>query len=357
MDATFQDTQARLARIWTGLLPGGASSSPLEPETDFFEAGGHSLLATRMLSRVQQEFGTQITLPLFYRQPTLDGLARALVAEPPPRYFRFDRVTRLGGGSRKPVYAVVHSNGAFMPLGQLVGEQHPFLALQAADRRSGARLPSTVEEIAAGYVRQLRVLEPSGPYVLLGWCLAGNLAFEAAQQLRAAGERVAAVVLVDTWNPAYLAQMNRLRRLVAERSYGLQIILTELGKVRRGRMTLRAFLRRRNVIQHFMVEPDEVAPGAAPAGYLADRAFDQALLNQVKQASGRYRPRPYDGAVLLIRSSEEPAGYGLDQRFGWRPVVGGGLRMRTVPGSHFSIFLEPAIHLLSRYVREIADGG
>ncbi len=351
----MDDASARLRAIWSDLLPG----APSEPDSNFFAAGGHSLLATRLLSRVEKEFGVKIALPHFYQGPTLDALARALDPGPQARQFRFDRVARLGRGTAKPVFAVMHSNGAFFPLGHEVGMEHAFVALQTADRHSGARLPATVEAIAEGYVRQLRTVEPHGPYVLLGWCLAGNIAYEAAQQLRAAGQEVAAVVMVDTWNPAYFARMGRWRRQVAERSYGWQIILTQFGKVLRGRLGFGAFLRERNAVQRLVKAPTaETGPlSAAAEAYLAQQAFDADLLAQLHAAAQSYRPRPFAGRVLRIRSSEEPCGFGLDRRYGWGNLVGKGLSQVTVPGDHLTIFMEPSIRLLIRSVRSVVAAG
>lgn len=354
MDVALNDTPARLRRIWSDVLPGSIPG----PDVDFFAAGGYSLLATRLLSRVEREFGVKIPLPVFYRTPTLGALAVALAADPPARRFHFDRIARLGRGTAKPVFAVMHSNGAFFPLGHEVGSEHPFVALQTVDRRSGGRLADTIEAIAEGYIRQLRLAEPEGPYVLLGWCLAGNVAYEAAQQLHAAGQEVAAVVLVDTWNPAYFADMAPWRRQVAERSYSWQIILTEFNKVRQGRLTMTEFLRGRNTVQR-LVRPTvitDTTPSAAAEAYLAQQAFDADLLSQLHAAAQRYRPRRYTGRVLRIRSSEEPRGFGLDRRHGWGRLVGDGLRLASVPGDHLTIFMEPSIATLTRHVRAVLVG-
>ncbi len=354
MGVGVNDAPARLQAIWSDLLPG----TPASAEADFFAAGGHSLLATRLLSRVEKEFGRTVALPDFFREPTLGALAHALGGASPARQFRFDRVARLGRGTAKPVFAVMHSNGAFFPLGREVGSDHPFVALQTIDRRTGGRLPATIEAIAEDYVRQLRLVEPQGPYVLLGWCLAGNIAYEAAQQLRTAGQAVSAVVMVDAWNPAYFARMGRWRRQLAERSYGWQIILTQFGKMLRGRLGMGEFLRERNAVRRLVKPPvmDEGPLSPAAQAYLAQQAFDADLLAQLHAAAQTYRPRPYDGNVLHICSSEEPRGFGLDRRFGWGRLVGDGLTRVIVPGDHLTIFLEPAIALLTRAVRELVGG-
>jgi thioesterase domain-containing protein len=53
--------------------------------------------------------------------------------------------------------------------------------------------------MAADYVEQIRSLQDTGPYHLLGWSFGGLVAQEIAVQLRAAGEEVAAVVVLDAY--------------------------------------------------------------------------------------------------------------------------------------------------------------
>ena len=252
----------------------------------------------------------------------------------------------------KPVFAVVHSNGAFFPLGQALGAKHRFLALQAADRRSGGSLPDTVEEIAAGYVRQLLNEEPSGPYVLLGWCHAGNIAYEAAQQLQAAGHAIAGLVLVDTWNPAYPASMRPLRRRLTERSYGLQVIGSDFVRVARGELSLHTCLRQRNLATRLLGPMKTALSGPVAETYRANKAFDEAIGRKLGSACAQYRPKPFSGRTLHVRSASEPCRFGLDRRFGW-----GGLLAAdyvVLPGDHYTIFLEPTVHQLTRHVARLA---
>src|SRR5262249_41543471 len=60
----------------------------------------------------------------------------------------------------------------------------------------------TLEQMTAFYLDELRSLQPEGPYYLGGFCFGGLLALEAAQQLTAAGQEVALVVMIQTMNPA-----------------------------------------------------------------------------------------------------------------------------------------------------------
>ncbi len=67
-------------------------------------------------------------------------------------------------------------------------------AVFTAISRRMTRLP----EAAADYIAELRQVQPHGPYLLGGFSGGGLTAWEMAQQLEAAGEEVALLVLLDT---------------------------------------------------------------------------------------------------------------------------------------------------------------
>jgi len=64
-------TEKALVEIWSELL-GVERIGTLD---DFFELGGHSLMATRVLSRVRERFGVELSLPSLFDAPTVSDLA------------------------------------------------------------------------------------------------------------------------------------------------------------------------------------------------------------------------------------------------------------------------------------------
>ena len=55
--------------------------------------------------------------------------------------------------------------------------------------------------MAADYLRQIRSVQPRGPYFLGGFSFGGLVAFEMAQQLRQSGQQLALLVLIDPTPP------------------------------------------------------------------------------------------------------------------------------------------------------------
>lgn len=56
-----------------------------------------------------------------------------------------------------------------------------------------------IEEMAADYAEQIRSVQPTGPYHLLGWSLGGVLAHAVATRLEELGEEVALLAVLDAY--------------------------------------------------------------------------------------------------------------------------------------------------------------
>jgi thioesterase domain-containing protein/peptidoglycan/xylan/chitin deacetylase (PgdA/CDA1 family) len=69
--------------------------------------------------------------------------------------------------------------------------------LQARGLRRPEPLPASLAEMARDYADQMRMVQPSGPYHLLGWSLGGDIAFAIAEELERRGEEVGLLVILD----------------------------------------------------------------------------------------------------------------------------------------------------------------
>jgi thioesterase domain-containing protein len=79
-----------------------------------------------------------------------------------------------------------------------VDARFPLYGLQARGLRRPEPLPASMAEMARDYTDQIRTVQPSGPYHLLGWSLGGNIAFAITEELERRGEQVGLLVILDS---------------------------------------------------------------------------------------------------------------------------------------------------------------
>jgi nonribosomal peptide synthetase CepC len=117
------------------------------------------------------------------------------------------------GGNRPPLYCVHASGGLswnYAPLLRSLPPNQPVYGVQARGLARTEPLPGSVEEMAADYVEQVRAVQPTGPYHLLGWSLGGRIAQAMATLLEAEGEQVGVLALLDAY-PTDVGRLSRVR--------------------------------------------------------------------------------------------------------------------------------------------------
>jgi amino acid adenylation domain-containing protein len=343
-----------LATLWENTL----GTEPIGVQDNFFDLGGDSLRATHLLAQIEQRWGRRLPLATLVQAPTVAQLARVLrhEGEPAPGS---SLVALRSGGSRPPFFCVHPAGGTvlcYQDLARHLGPEQPVYGLQA--RGLDARQPyqTRVEEMAALYLQEIRVVQPEGPYFLGGFSFGGVVAFEMAQRLQAQGQRVALLALFDAWGPGYPAR----------RSLGEQIRDQLRRRIGRGPDAAPGYIRVGGRRSHREGPAPAATWSARLRGKLARLRWEiivrarrsylrvgpflpRALRNMEVisiQASRAYLPRVYPGRIILFRASRQPAGND-DARLGWGGLAAGGEELHEVPGDHFTILTEPSVRVLA----------
>jgi thioesterase domain-containing protein len=118
---------------------------------------------------------------------------------------------RDGSTTAEPLFCV-HSLGAnlvsFHKIASLMRRDRAVYGLQPHGL-DGRQAPlESIDAMASAYIQEIRKKQPHGPYYLAGVCIGGVLAYEIAQQLRAVGEKVALVALIDSFLPGELQYLH-----------------------------------------------------------------------------------------------------------------------------------------------------
>lgn len=300
-------TERMLAELWCHVL----KLDDVGVHDNFFSLGGHSLLGIQLFTRVEKRTGRRLPIRTLFQAPTIAELAIALEREAPaPSNWR--HLSAIQPEGRRTPFFCVQGDEAHVYLPKLLGGDQPFYGFGHQGEDGQAIEHTSVEDIAATYLKELRNARPHGPYVLGGYSFGGIVAYEMARQLTALGETVPLLVLLDAYAPA-----EGLRSATAEE---------------RLHMPLKRWVMRRLIARH--LRRGTIIPPAL-------RHFH--IIDTYGKATRAYTPGPYTGNVLLLRAEGSPGTPDL----GWNALVSGGVEVRTVPGDHYSVIKEPYVRVLA----------
>ncbi|MFI5866433.1 amino acid adenylation domain-containing protein [Streptomyces sp. NPDC051546] len=330
--------EARLAGIWERLLAAG----PVGVHDDFFASGGHSIDALRLIGRINQAFGERLGVSTVMEHPTVArqaGLLRGRHAGSAP-----DPVVRIRpGGTLDPLF-LVHPIGGnvfcYRDLAAELAPGRPVFGLTALGLTAPGPVPgATVEELAEAHVDALRRIRPEGPYHLAGWSFGGLLAYETAVRLRAAGQEVATLALLDTGYP-------EPAHVPADECDLLEWFHEDLARSAgfdpsdEGASALRSALRgatgttARLAVLAEQVEREGFAPGLDPR----DLARHYAVFRTGIRAAAAYEPPAAPCPVLFLQTS---TGAGESAADRWERRAAAGFTRHDVPTDHYGLMRPP----------------
>ena len=261
------------------------------------------------------------------------------------------RVLREGAADRTPLvlfHAAGGSSLVYVPLVDRLPDDSPVYGIE--------RTEGPLAERAAGYLETIREIAAGRPVALGGWSFGGALAVEVARQLRAAGDEVALVVLLDTVQPSEPVPdtldeaVLRWKRYAdfAKKTYGLDVevpreFLAEHGEDGVLEMLLEGLGAEANAMGGGVIEHQR-------ASFVDNRILQSVDLAQWSEIGAEvpfvlYRAeRMHDGAIEL-----EPRYAEIDPDGGWAKIVDD-LEIVQLRGDHLAVVDEPEVGTVGKHL-------
>jgi len=343
--------ELQLKNLWEEVL----EIHPIGITENFFELGGHSEQASRLLRKIEQKFGKTLPITTLLQAPTVEQLASLISQEEDSQPWA-SLVPIQPHGSRPPffcIHALLGNVLKFSKLGDYLGTDQPLYGLQAKGI-NGKQAPFyRFEDMAAHYIKEIRTLQPEGPYYLGGYSLGGDIAFEMAQQLHSQGQKVGLLVMFDSFG------RGSFPRLTFREQHYLAYLL-KLGCSR----TLLSEVKDLLIRKYQMIRAKLLLSRGLP---LPHKLLSEFIPEVHMQAARSYVPQVYPGQVTLLRASQPSTfykrqdmsrpedWYDRDPEHGWGKAAGGGLVIHDVPGHHHSMFEEPNIQVVTEKLQACLD--
>lgn len=340
-------TEIFLHGLWCKLF----KKEEISVEDNFFEIGGHSLLAVQLVANLKKEFDIEFPLASLITYPTIRKLAE-LVNSKKVEHLWNVMVPIRTQGSLSPIF-LIHGAGLnvlmFQSLARYLHPDRPIYALQARRMDSEHRHNCTIPKIAADYLQEIKQIQPTGPYHLLGYSIGGFIVFEMTKQLEKNQDAVAFAGLIDSvaafaneskkqyqrWVDAVVTPFAKLaftvqaffkeekserRRFLKQKKNNLKVTLyTTLSKFKLVKLPVNG-LERSQELGAYTVSASTIA---------------------MTKALEQYELEPIATRIDLFKATKASFYIREPDHYGWDPYLQNGLNVHLVPGDHNHIFKQP----------------
>ncbi|UOY09328.1 amino acid adenylation domain-containing protein [Muricauda sp. SCSIO 64092] len=349
------ELEHELVQIWQDLL----EIERVGILDNFFELGGHSIMAMRLVAQINKAFDKELSIANLFEFPTISLLSEVLFSE--NEIEESILVPLNDGGAKTPIFCMPPASGTipYYDLAKLLGDEQPLYAFQCPGLNGKTMIIRTVEELATAFIKEMKKVDPKGPYRLAGYSFGGLIALEMALQLKKEGLEVSQLFVFDTFSPSSVN---------SQRSRSFEELLTSLaGIINQDYNTSieLPYLKLKNktkeeqlnilygLIKEANIEPTEmqirghigvyIGNDQAASAYqplVGEKLDTQLILIKAEALDTDSLNKEYNSNIQEISYEEED--YGWQMYFNERIVV------HRISGTHSTIFSHP-------HVREIAE--
>ena len=350
VDLPSNETEKRILMVWKKIF----NLEKISISDNFFDLGGDSLMAMNLLLSIEKEFSRKVPMAIISKASTVSQQAEILRSEKLTEYASV-LIPIQTSGNKNPLYCIGGKGGLpirFNHLLKYISSDQPVYFFRSRGFEPGELVEDTIESIAADYLREVKKVQPFGPYNLFGESSGGLVAYEMAQQLYEQGQETAFLGMLDTYissrahvkkNPLagwFTVLRKHLQTLASGGFGGVQVYAKyylELGKFKFHQFQVWINEKRNQV--RFGNMPDVFS------------RVDEANIAAVKA----YNPRPYPGSIILFRALRQAQFDGLSLDNGWTEIGVGEFVVHPVDCYHGNILFEPFVQQVAEKLKQCLD--
>jgi enterobactin synthetase component F len=193
--------EKKLAELWQEVL----NVERVGRHDNFFELGGDSLSAAVMGALFPEHLQVELPLGSVFEAPTIADLAvlvERLGSESLDPIGVMLPLRPVSKDAVRPLFCIHPMAGISMGFSGLLRHLDPSMpvyGLQSRGLRSSEQLPTSIEQIAADYLAEIRRVQPEGPYRLVGRSMGGLIGHAIVEQMQAREMEVEMLAMIDSY--------------------------------------------------------------------------------------------------------------------------------------------------------------
>jgi thioesterase domain-containing protein/acyl carrier protein len=335
--------ERQLSEMWQTTL----NIPKISIRANFFSLGVGSLAALRLITKMNRFYGIDLGLASLIHASTIESVAELVRTRFSPNT-TISLVPIQPHGTLPPLF-IVHGVGGnvvnFYGLSQRMGRDQPVYGIQSQALVSSQAALLRLEDMAAYYLKEVRQVQPEGPYHFLGYSFGGTVVLEMAHQLRAKGQEVALLGMLDSKSREYQRAWTKAKSFQGRINQRMDLFRNNTGHLDWSNRL--AYFREKVLTRTIRFS----CMAAAVCKIKKVPSFMKSAYDINYVAIQNYQLRPYPGRMTLFRATEQDDPQ-APRALGWDAIFSSGVEDIPLPGDHERIFLEPGIEVLATRLRE-----
>jgi thioesterase domain-containing protein len=233
-------------------------------------------------------------------------------------------------------------------MAEMLGPSCKFYGIQAPTAKRNAAFAASIEHMSQFYANRLNEFQPTGPLVLGGHSAGAAIALEMAQQLRALGRDVRALIVLDGELYNTGAELS-----VSNPVYWIRLALNVPAWIRSFYRSIPGKVVARTKSAIGMLTGKR--PGDPVEGVIDLRKVTSdhaAFINTLFESQFSYVPKEYPGRVVVCVAKTQPLTYLFQAEATWRKIAPAA-EIVKFRGTHKSLVHPPDGLAVAQYLRGV----
>jgi oxalate---CoA ligase len=370
--------EKKLVAIWSQIL----EIKRIGIHDNFFYLGGDSLLAAQVIVRIRSEINIDISLMDFFDKPTIANIASIIETTNPIAKKQSSVLVTIQSGKEniRPLFCIHGCDGNVLIYSSLIrylSSDQPVYGLRMQGLYGEKTPHSRFDDMVSHYVREIRSVQPKGPYQIIGVRDGGWVAIEIGCQLLKQGEKVSNLILIETrylklpitknipntsqsniskdrafesqkpQNVGYQKNLSYyFHRSFYHLRHGQLIQILTKKMTRKLKKTYKIFARKCYWRFAYTSIPRHTK-------YIQRHIdYERYIRQKYARVLFKHTPNVYSYKAVLFSSEER---LDVNKNDGWNEIITGDFDFVVIPGGHYSMWREPNIQVMAEKLQSYLD--